>query len=103
MANVFLGSVGDAYVYNKDRLFFTATTLTDSSINTGVSAEEVRGGTGAKLLANFFHTTSFGLTMTDSMFNIDYIAAEVGEMEERFGGNDLEAEEFQATSNNLEK
>ena len=46
MANVFLGSVGDAYVYNKDRLFFTATTLTDSSINTGVSAEEVRGGTG---------------------------------------------------------
>ena len=103
MANVFLGSVGDAYVYNKDRLFFTATTLTDSSINTGVSAEEVRGGTGAKLLANFFHTTSFGLTMTDSMFNIDYIAAEVGDMEERSGGNDLEAEKFQATSNNLEK
>ena len=103
MANVFLGSVGDAYVYNKDRLFFTATTLTDSSINTGVSAEEVRGGTGAKLLANFFHTTSFGLTMTDSMFNIDYIAAEVGDMQERSGGDDLKVEEFQATAGNLSK
>lgn len=101
MANVFLGSVGDAYVYNKDRLFFTATTLTESSINTGVSAEEVRGGTGAKLLANFFHTTSFGLTMTDSMFNIDYIAAEVGDMDVRLGGDDLKAEEFQATAGNL--
>ena len=96
MANVFLGSVGTAFAYvkngGKEELFFTATTLTDSSINTGVTADEVRGGTGAKLLANFFHDTSFGLSMTDSMFNLAYIGAQVGEITTRQGGHDLYSE-----------
>lgn len=82
MAQVFLASVGVANAFRriggKPVHFFTAKTLTDSSINLSVSAEEVRGGEGGKLLGQFFHTSTFGLSMTDAMFKLEYIAAQVG-------------------------
>lgn len=82
MAQVFLASVGTAQAFRRINgqpvHFFTAKTLTDSSINLSVSGEEVRGGEGGKLLGQFFHTSTFGLTMTDAMFKLEYIAAQVG-------------------------
>lgn len=82
MKNYYLGSVGNAELFKKvgGKLthFASAKTLTDSSINLSVSAEEVRGGQGAQLLGQFFHTSNFGLTLTDSMFHLEYIAAQVG-------------------------
>lgn len=82
MAQVFLASVGVANAFRRINgqpvHFFTAKTLTDSSINLSVSAEEVRGGEGGKLLGQFFHTSTFGLSMTDAMFKLEYIAAQVG-------------------------
>ena len=93
MKNVFLASVGqaDAYVRKGDKLelFFSAKTLTDSAINTSVSAEEVRGGQGAALLGQFFHTSQFGLNMTDAVFHLEYLAAQVGS-EIEAGGFGLE-------------
>lgn len=82
MKNYYLGSVGNAELFKKigGKLvhFASARTLTDSSINLSVSAEEVRGGQGAQLLGQFFHTSNFGLTLTDSMFHLEYVAAQVG-------------------------
>lgn len=82
MANYFLGSVGNAELFaKKDGVpyhFASARTLTDSSINLSVSAEEVRGGQGARLLGQFFHTSTFGITLTDAMFKLEYVAAQVG-------------------------
>ena len=82
MGQYFLASVGVAEAFRKvngvRQHFFSAKTLTDSSINISVSAEEVRGGPGAQLLGQFFHTSTFGLTMTDAIFKLEYIAAQVG-------------------------
>ena len=82
MAQYFLASVGVAEAFRKVNNefvhFFSAKTLTDSTITLSVSAEEVRGGQGAQLLGQFFHTSSFGLQMTDAMFKLEYIQAQVG-------------------------
>lgn len=82
MRNYFLASVGNAELFKKvdgELLHFaSARTLTESSISFSVSAEEVRGGEGAQLLGQFFHTSNFGLQMTDAMFHLEYIAAQVG-------------------------
>lgn len=82
MANYFLASVGEAEAFKKVNNnyvhFFSAKTLTDSAINISVTAEEVRGGIGAQLRGQFFHSSSFGLSMTDAMFKLEYIEAQVG-------------------------
>lgn len=89
MGQYFLASVGVAEAFRKvngvRQHFFSAKTLTDSSINISVSAEEVRGGPGAQLLGQFFHTSTFGLTMTDAIFKLEYIAAQVGAVIEQGG------------------
>ena len=89
MGQYFLASVGVAEAFSKvngvRQHFFSAKTLTDSSINISVSAEEVRGGPGAQLLGQFFHTSTFGLTMTDAIFKLEYIAAQVGSVIEQGG------------------
>lgn len=82
MRNYFLATVGNVELFKtvkgELRHFASARTLTDSAINLSVSAEEVRGGEGGQLLGQFFHTSTFGLSMTDVMFHLEYIAAQVG-------------------------
>lgn len=74
----FLANVMDAFVYAGDELLFTSKALTDSSISIGITAEEVRGGKGNKLIGRFFHDSTFGLELQDALFNLDYIAKNVG-------------------------
>ena len=74
----FLANVMDAYVYAGDQLLFTSKALTDSSISIGITAEEVRGGKGNRLIGRYFHDSSFGLTLQDALFELGYIAHNVG-------------------------
>ena len=74
----FLANVMDAYVYAGDQLLFTSKALTDSSISISVTAEEVRGGKGNKLIGRYFHDSGFGLTLQDALFELGYIAHNVG-------------------------
>jgi len=83
MANYYIGGVGFVSAFTKDNSgnpvhYFDARTLTDSSINISVSSEEIRGGEGAQLLGRFFHTSVFNLSMTDALFDLKYLAAQVG-------------------------
>ena len=83
MSKYYIGGVASvsAFVPNaNDELqhLFDAKTLTDSSINVSVSNEEIRGGEGAQLLGKFFHTTVFNLSLTDALFDLNYIAMQVG-------------------------
>ena len=80
---VFLAGVGTAEIFKVDKdgrenLFSTAKTLTESGITIGVSTEDIRAGAGAKLYGKYFHTSTFDLKMTDAMFRLEYIAANVG-------------------------
>ena len=74
----FLANVMDAFVYAGNELLFTSKALTDSSISIGITAEEVRGGKGNKLIGRFFHDSTFSLELQDALFNLDYIAKNVG-------------------------
>ena len=92
----FLAGVGNAEIFKGDNLFATAKTLTDSSITIGVSAEDIRAGQGAKLYGKYFHTSTFDLKMTDAMFKMEYIAANVG-AELEWGGDVFKDEEVKVT------
>lgn len=82
MANYYIGGVGRvrAFINGANGLehYFDAKTLTDSAINISTSAEEIRGGEGAQLWGKFFHTSVFNLSMTDALFDLKYLAAQVG-------------------------
>ena len=59
-------------------LISTSKTLTESAINMGVTAEEARGGQGNMLLGKYYHDTSFGLNLTDQLFDLNYLALNCG-------------------------
>lgn len=76
--SVFLAGVGNAQIFDGSALFASAKTLVDSSITIGVTAEDIRAGMGATLYGKYFHTSTFDLKLTDAMFNLEYLAKNVG-------------------------
>ena len=79
MANkYFIAGVGRALLFKGEELFADCRTLADSSITIGVTAEDVRGGEGNKLWGQYFHDSSFSMKLTDIMFNLECVAANVG-------------------------
>lgn len=83
MAKYFLGSVGsvEAFERNEDgsyELAFVSKTLTDSGINTTISKEDIRGGTGAPIQFSFYHDPAVEITLTDVVFKKEYLEAQLG-------------------------
>ena len=89
----FLAGVADAEILKGTESFATAKTLIDSSIIIGVSAEDVRAGKGAKLYGKYFHTSTFDLKLSDAMFKMECIAANVG-ADLELGGDVFKIEEL---------
>ena len=100
MARLIMAGVATVDMFDGDKLFGSATTLTESSLNIGISAEDVRGGEGAGLLGRYFHTSTFELTLTDALFNMEYIAKSVG-AEVKAGADVMMNEQLKATGNTL--
>lgn len=78
MSRQFLAGAATVDVLVGDQLIATATTLLDSSITVGSTAEEVRGGPGAKLLGKYYHTSTFDINLTDVLFKLEYFAFQTG-------------------------
>ena len=99
---VFLAGVGNAELFkkvdDKEYMFASAKTLTESSITIGVSEEDIRAGMGAKLYGKYFHTSTFDLKLTDAMFRLEYLAASVGS-EIDFGGEVFKTVEMKSDQN----
>lgn len=55
-----------------------AKTLTDSTFDFSITAEDVRGGFGNALYGRYFHDSNMTVTLVDAMFNLDYFAASFG-------------------------
>lgn len=96
MANYILGDVmkAEAFVRGKDgklQHYFSANTMTDSTLNISVTAEEIRGGWGNQLLGKIFHDTNFGVNLTEAMWSLDYLAAQIGEEVKKGAGKDLKS------------
>lgn len=78
MSRQFLAGAATVDILVGDQLIATATTLLDSSITVGSTAEEVRGGPGAKLLGKYYHTSTFDINLTDVLFKLEYFAFQTG-------------------------
>lgn len=78
----FLASVGNAELFEKVngklQLFASARTLTDSTLSFTSTMEEVRAGQGAQLYGRFNHDTGMTVALTEAMFNLKYISAQIG-------------------------
>lgn len=84
----FLGSVGRVEAFRMARnpvsgnnemvLAFVSKTMTDTGLNTSVSADDIRGGQGAPIITRFYHDANVEITLTDVMFKKDYVEAQLG-------------------------
>jgi len=79
----FLGSVGSVEAFKKKEdgsyeLAFVSKTLTDSGINTTITKDDVRGGTGAPIQFSFYHDPAVEITLTDVVFKKEYLEAQLG-------------------------
>ena len=74
----FIAGVGNASLFDGDKLVATANTLIDSGITIRTTLEDIRRGQGNKLLGRYGHDSQFSLKLTDAMFNLEYIAASLG-------------------------
>ena len=87
MANYILGDVmkAEAFISVADEggkyhlePYFSANTMTESTINISTTAEEVRGGWGNQLLGKIFHDSNFTVNLTEALWSLDYLAAQIG-------------------------
>ena len=74
----FLAGVGKALLFKGDQLIGVARTLTDSTFNFSITGEDIRGGAENALWGKYFHDSNLAVTLTDAMFNLEYVAASLG-------------------------
>lgn len=78
----FLASVGNAKLLGKKNgaVYHIADvrTLTESTLSFSNTQEEVRAGEGAQLYGRFSHDSGLQCTLTDAMFDLNYVALQVG-------------------------
>ena len=55
-----------------------AKTLTESTFDFSITAEDVRGGQGSGLLGRYFHDSNMQVTLVDAMFDLQYMALSLG-------------------------
>ena len=94
--NRYLAGVGRALLIRGDELVGVAKTLTDSTFDFSITGEDVRGGMGNALWGRYFHDSALNVTLTDSMFNLQYVAAALGTSVES-GGLSIAEEEVTAS------
>lgn len=63
--NQFLAGVGRALIFKDNNLIGVAKTLTESTFDFSISAEEIRGGSGNALFGKYFHDSNLAVTLTD--------------------------------------
>lgn len=78
MPRHFLAGVGRALIFKGNNLIGVGKTLTETTFNFSNTAEEIRGGQGNALWGKYFHDSNLAVTITDAMFDIEYIAASLG-------------------------
>lgn len=81
------------------QLVFTTKTTQDAGLTTSISAEEVRGGLSNPLLGQYFHDSLLEMSITDALFNLQYLALNVGG-NITIGGSSLVTESVTTTTPN---
>lgn len=97
--NHYLAGVGTALLFKGNYLIGVAKTLTESTFNFAITAEDIRGGKGNGLLGRYFHDSTLTATLTDAMFDLNYIALSLGVNVES-GGLSVKEEELKVGADN---
>lgn len=113
MAKYFLGSVGKAEAFKRGddgslQLAFVSKTLTDSGINISTTKDDIRGGEGAPVQFSFYHDSNVEITLTDVLWKVEYLEAQLGARFNESDNQDYVTETVTftngaATLNNLNK
>lgn len=75
-----LAGVGKVMLFDSDNnMTVHSDTLQETTEKITVSEEELRGGLGDVLLAKYFHGSKMDFTITDAVFNLNYMALHVGQ------------------------
>lgn len=78
----YIASVGAAYLaqrYNGSlQTIASVKTLTESMLSFSVSSEDIRGGEGNQLFGKFFHDSKLEITLSDAMWDLNYIGLTIG-------------------------
>lgn len=74
----FLAGVGRALLFKGNDLIGVAKTLTESTFDFSITAEDVRGGPSNGLLGRYFHDSNMQVTLVDAMFDLQYMALSLG-------------------------
>lgn len=91
--NVFLAGPGDVLIFKGNNLIGVGKTLSETTMNYTITAEEVRGGMTNALFGRYYHDSNLAVTITDTMFNPEYIAANWG-TDIQMGGPSVKEEEL---------
>ena len=100
----FLASVGEAKLFGRKdgklKHIANVKTLTEAGLNFSVESEEVRAGTGATLIGKFFHNSSLDITLSDIMWDMNYLSYVLGDDDDDFFSerNGLFTEDKEITS-----
>ena len=97
--NHYLAGVGTALLFKGNDLIGVAKTLTESTFNFAITAEDIRGGKGNGLLGRYFHDSTLTATLTDAMFDLNYIALSLGVNVES-GGLSVKEKELKVGADN---
>ena len=75
-----IAGVANAQLVSKvdQGMIATAKTLTESAIKLTLSAQDITGGLANQLLGQYFHTSKLAITLTDALFNMNYMASQLG-------------------------
>ena len=95
----FLAGVGRALLFKGNDLIGVAKTLTESTFDFSITAEDVRGGQGNGLLGRYFHDSNMQVTLVDAMFDLQYMALSLGVNLES-GGLSVKEEELAVGTDN---
>ncbi len=82
MSNYILAGVGTIEAFTQSSTqptkIFTSKTLQESGVSISVTAEDIRGGLSNPLLGRYFHDSILEANITDALFNLQYLALNVG-------------------------
>lgn len=99
MKKFVLAGVGTVTGFDGNALLFNAKTLTESSASLELTAEEIRGGIANPLIQKYFHDAVLNLTITDALFDMQYLALNAGG-EITVGGDSIVNEQVTITTEN---
>lgn len=79
MQSFVIAGVGNAHLQTQDGYhILKSKTLTESGINITVSSADIRGGLSNPLISRYFYDSLMELTLTDAIFNMQYVAMNLG-------------------------